>query len=88
MLVPFGVWGGMWNSIVSAPDHCLLVYFSQSTQAQGRRRLFKSDPAMGRRKRSPNAKGTRRGKHEKGFDPLVRRVRGISPEKILGSERL
>ena len=21
VLVPFGVWGGMWNSIVSAPDH-------------------------------------------------------------------
>ena len=35
MLVPFlfGVWGGMWNSIVSAPDHSLIVYFSQSTQA-------------------------------------------------------
>ena len=31
--LPFGVWGGMWNSIVSAPDHCLFVYFSQSTQA-------------------------------------------------------
>ena len=28
VLVPFDVWGGMWNSIVSAPDHCLLVYFS------------------------------------------------------------
>ena len=25
VLVPFGVWGGMWNSTVSAPDHCLLV---------------------------------------------------------------
>ena len=35
VLVPFlfGVWGGMWNSIVSAPDHSLIVYFSQSTQA-------------------------------------------------------
>ena len=21
---PFGVWGRMWNSIVSVPDHCLL----------------------------------------------------------------
>ena len=47
MLVPFGVWGGMWNSVVSAPDHCLLVYFSQLTHAQGRRQLLKSDPAMG-----------------------------------------
>ena len=28
--LPFGVWGGMWNSIVSAPDHCLFVYFLQS----------------------------------------------------------
>ena len=34
-LEPFGVWGGMWNSIAAAPDHRLLVYFSQSTQAQG-----------------------------------------------------
>ena len=42
VLVPFGVRGGMWNSIVSAPDHCLFVYFSQSTQAQGRRLLLKS----------------------------------------------
>ena len=46
--LPFGVWGGMWNSIVSVPDHCLFVYFSQSIQAQCRRRLLKSDPAMGR----------------------------------------
>ena len=43
------------------------VYFSQSTQAPGRRRLLKSDPAMGRRKRSPSAEGTRRGEHERGF---------------------
>ena len=24
---PFGVWGRMWNSIVSVPDHCLFIYF-------------------------------------------------------------
>ena len=24
---PFGVWGGVWNSIVSVPDHCLFIYF-------------------------------------------------------------
>ena len=64
--LPFGVWGGMWNSIVSAPDHCLFVYFSQPTQAQGRRRLLKSGQAMGRRKRSPSAEGTRWGEHERG----------------------
>ena len=23
---PFGVWGRMWNSIVSVPDHCLCIY--------------------------------------------------------------
>ena len=23
--LPFGVWGGMWKSIVSAPDHCLFL---------------------------------------------------------------
>ena len=78
VLVPFGVWGGMWNSIVSAPDHCLLVYFSQSTHAQDRRQLLKSDPAMGRRKRSPSAEGTRRGEHERGFPPLV----GSHPRKV------
>ena len=77
--LPFGVWDGMWNSIVSAPDHCLFVYFSQSTQAQGRRRLLKSGPTMGRRKRSPSAEGTRRGSLRGGFFPLARGVRGISP---------
>ena len=25
---PFGVWGRMWNSIVSVPDHCLFIYFA------------------------------------------------------------
>ena len=71
-LVPltFGVLGGMWNSIVSAPDHCLFVYFSQSTQGQGRRRLLKSGPGMGRRKRSPSAEGTRRGEHGEAGVPL------------------
>ena len=24
---PFGVWGGMWNSIVTVPDICLFSYF-------------------------------------------------------------
>ena len=24
---PFGVWGRMWNSIVSVPDYCLFIYF-------------------------------------------------------------
>ena len=38
--LPFGVWGGMWNSLVSAPDHCLFVHFSQLTQAQGCRLLL------------------------------------------------
>ena len=52
VLVLFGVRSGVWNSIVSAPDHCRLVYFSQSTQAQGRHRLLKSDVAMGRQKRT------------------------------------
>ena len=87
-LVPFGVWSGIWKSIVSAPDHCLFVYFSQSTKAQGRRRRLKSGPAMGSRKRSSSAEGTRRGEHERGFPSLVRGVRGISTEKHLGSERL
>ena len=47
VLVPFGVWGGMWNSIVSAPDHCLFDNFSHSTQAQGHHWLLKRGPAMG-----------------------------------------
>ena len=64
--LPFGVWDGMWNSIVWAPDHCLFVYFSQSTKAQGRRRLLKCGPVMGRRKQSASAEGTRWGEHEGG----------------------
>ena len=24
---PIGVWGRVWNSIVSVPDHCLFIYF-------------------------------------------------------------
>ena len=78
VLVPFGVWGRMWNSVVSAPDHCHLVYFSQLTHAQGRRQLLKSDPAMGRRNHSLSAEGTRRGEHERGFPPLV----GSRPRKV------
>ena len=23
---PFGVWGRVWNSIVSVPEHCLFIY--------------------------------------------------------------
>ena len=44
----------------------------QSTQARGRRRLLKCGPAMGRRKRSPSAEGTRRGNHERGSGDLAR----------------
>ena len=85
VLVPFDVWGGIWDSIVSAPDHCLFVYFSQSTQAQGRRRLLKKWSGHGK----PKAEGTRRGDRERGVSPsLVRGVREISPEKNLGSKRL
>ena len=79
--LPFGVWGGMWNSIVSAPDHCLFVYFSQSTQAQGRRRLLKSGPAMGRRKLSPSAEGTRWGEHEMGVFPSRKGSSGDLPRE-------
>ena len=88
--LPFGVWGRMWNSIVSAPDHCLFIY-SQSTQAQGRRRLLKSGPAMGRRKRSPSTEGTRRREHERRIFPSRKGgggVRGDFPRKKIGSERL
>ena len=61
VLVPFGFGDSMWNSMVSVPNNFLFVYFAHSTQAQGRRRLLKSGQAMGRRKRSPSAEGTRRG---------------------------
>ena len=81
--LPFDVWGGMWSSIVSAPDHCLFVYFSQSTQAQGRRRLLKSGPAIGRRKHSPSAEGTRRGEHGRGIAPSRKGGSGdLSREKF------
>ena len=74
--LPFGVWSRMWNSIKLASDHYLFVYFSQSTQAQGRRRLLKSGPGMGRRKRSPSAEGTRRGEHEREVSPSRKGVSG------------
>ena len=73
----------VWNSIVSASDHCLFVYFSQSTQAQGRRRLLKSGPAMGRRKCSPSAEGNRRGEREMKVSPSRKGSSGdLAREKI------
>ena len=50
---------------------------------QGRRRVLKSGMAIERHQLSPSAKGTSGGEHERGHTPLVRGVRGISPEKIL-----
>ena len=79
--LPFGAWGGMWNSFVSAPDHCLFVYFSQSAQAQGHRRLLKSGPAMGRRKRSPSADSTRREEHERVVFPYRKGGLGDFPRE-------
>ena len=29
---PFGVWGRMWNTIVSVPDHCLFIYSSMPSE--------------------------------------------------------
>ena len=26
---PFDVWGRVWNSIVSVPDHCLFIFFDR-----------------------------------------------------------
>ena len=45
---------------------------------QARRHVFKSGPAEVR----TSADGTSGGEHERGSPPLVRGVRGISPEKI------
>ena len=86
--LPFGVWGGMWNSIVSVPDHCLFVYFSQSTQAQGRRGFLKVvRPWDG--ESVPRLPKARDGESTRGvFPSLVKGFRGISKDKILGSERL
>ena len=30
-LFPVSVWGRMWNSIVSVPDHCIFIYFNCTT---------------------------------------------------------
>ena len=30
---PIGVWGRMWNSIVSVPDHCLFIYLAYCTRS-------------------------------------------------------
>ena len=40
--VPFGVWGRMWNSIVSFPDHCLFIFFDCNTSLLLKNPLFPS----------------------------------------------
>ena len=32
---PFDVWGRVWNSVVSVPDHCHFIYFGRAI-ASGR----------------------------------------------------
>ena len=50
---------------------------------QGRRRFLKSGTAIERHRRFARAEGTRRGSTRWGMNPpLVRGVRGISPEKF------
>ena len=50
---------------------------------QGRRRFLKSGTAIERHRHFARAEGTRRGGMRWGMNPpLVRGVRGISPEKI------
>ena len=40
VLFPFGVWGRMWNSIVSVPDHCLFIDFGDSlSSAEDKRKV-------------------------------------------------
>ena len=31
---PLGVWGSMWNSMVSVPDLCLFIYFTCVSEEQ------------------------------------------------------
>ena len=38
---PFDVWGRMWNSVVSVPDHCLFIYFKKTYFKQQANRRFK-----------------------------------------------
>ena len=74
--LPFGVWGRTQNSILSAPDHCLFVYFSQSNlvdwvvKPQHKQKpSSRPSPAFEKwsghetRKRSPSAEGTRLREH-------------------------
>ena len=52
-------------------------------QKQGRRRVLKSCTAIGRHRRSARAEGASGGRAREGeYPPLVRGVRGITPEKI------
>ena len=83
MLVPICVGAGCGTRLYRLLIIAFFVYFSHSTQSQGRRRLLKSGPAMGRRKRSPSAEGTRRREHERGFPPLIMGLRGdLAREKF------
>ena len=64
--LPFGVWGGMWNSIVLAPYLVFCLLFTVSPSSGPSPQLLKSGPAMGLRKCSLSAEGTRRGEYETG----------------------
>ena len=73
--LPFGVWGGMWNSIVSAPD--------QSTQAQGRRRLLKKWSGHGTPKAFPECRRHETGRaREGGFPSRKGGSRDFPPRKF------
>ena len=69
--LPFGIWGGMWNSIVLAPDHCLFVYLLQSTPSSGPSPAFETWSGPGCHKRSSSVEVTRRGEHEREVSPSL-----------------
>ena len=64
-----------WNHLDTELVH---AETAESFKDQGRRRVLKSGTAIERHRRSARAEATSRGS----FPPLVRGVRGSSPEKI------
>ena len=93
VLVPFGVWGGMWNSIVSAPDHCIFCLLFTVNPSSELSPAFEKWSSHGTSKAFSECRRHETGRAGRaqvggGGSPSRKGVWVISPEKILSSERL
>ena len=66
----FGVWGGMWNSIVSAPDHCLFCLLFTVNQSSGPSPALEKWSGHGTPKAFPECRRHETGRAWEGGVPL------------------